>query len=109
MRTYLKPERARLLRLITLAVYALAVGWASIAHAEAETLRPGPVLESDHSEQCPTLHDDALCGMSFHMELAMSVPGGRPPETDAAGWDQETPPAPGAPTSTSLARGPPSR
>jgi hypothetical protein len=109
MHSYLKLERARLLRLITLAVYALAVGWASVAHAEAETLRSCPVVEPDHSEQCPTLHDDAVCGMSFHAELATPDPGGPPPETGAAWWDHETPTAPGAPTFTTLARGPPSR
>jgi hypothetical protein len=109
MPSYLSPERARLLRLITLAVYGLALGWASVAHAEGEVLRSSPVLESEHSEQCPTLHDDAVCGMSFHVELATSVPDGPFPEAGGAGWDPETRPAPGAPTPPSLARGPPSR
>jgi hypothetical protein len=109
MRTYLSPKRARLLRLITLAVYALAVGSASVAHADAEMLRPAPVLESDHSEQCPTPHDDAVCRMGFHVEFATSLPGGPAHEAGAAGWDAETTPAPGTPTSTSLARGPPSQ
>lgn len=110
MRSYPHREHVRLLRLITLAVYALAVGWASVGHAEAEVLRSNPVFESEHSEQCPTLHDDALCGMGFHVELATSVHGGGPaPKPAIGGWGSETPPSLVAPASTSLARGPPSR
>jgi hypothetical protein len=109
MRSYVSPERARLVRLITLAVYVLALGCASVAHARGEVLRSSPVFESEHSDQCPTLHDDAVCGIGFHVELATSVPDGPSPEAGATGWQTETRPAPGAPTPATLARGPPSR
>lgn len=110
MRNYPGRRSARHLRLITLAVYALAVVWASAAHAGAEVLQSDPVLESEHSDQCPTLHADAVCRMGFHAELTASVHGSAPaaePGRPTSGSD--TPPAFGPPTSPTLARAPPNR
>jgi hypothetical protein len=106
------PDRrsVRRLRLITLAVYALTVGWTSVAHAASEIPLADPGIESEHCDQCPTLHADAVCGLAFHVELPAQVHGGG--GAAAAGTPMprgEDPPAFGPSNSPTLARAPPTR
>jgi hypothetical protein len=106
------PDRrsVRRLRLITLAVYALTVGWASVAHAASEVPLAAQGIESEHSDQCPTLHADAVCRLAFHVQLPAQVHGGGPPAAAESPMPRgEEVPAFGPSTSPTLARAPPTR
>lgn len=53
------PRRASIM--LAGLLYVATVAGAPIAHAQSEVLRSAAAVESDHSDQCPTLHVDAVC------------------------------------------------
>ncbi len=111
MLTHPRRVASRRLRLIILALYAVTVGWTSVAHARGELLQASAAIESEHSEQCPTLHSDAICGVGYHAELATSARGCGPAtaELTLPGPGCDAAPALAAHFTPSLARAPPSR
>lgn len=50
-----------------LLLFAAASVWAPLAHAHSEQVRSAATVESDHSAQCPTLHDEAAWCQSGHL------------------------------------------